>query len=118
MLLIEEFSAVAAKQRLNDVTAFVQGAAQPKATEDDGSLDAFITRLSTAVDSANAAVAASDITRQDKVLRAQLTYAAAIFRDCKYALMGRGRLQELGIHNMFREAYEVGRAAKTMEFSV
>lgn len=116
--MIEEFSAVAAKQRLNDVTAFVQGAIQPSVAEEEASLDAFVSKLSSAVDTANAAVAASAETKQDKILRAQLTYAAALFRDCKYALMGRGRLQELGVHNMFREAYEVGRAAKTIEFAI
>lgn len=109
--MIEQFLPAQAAERLTDINAWVQAAPQRYAVEYYSSFAAFVDHLKSNVVSANAAVQ-TDATRQDSVERAKLMYAAAVYRDCKYSLMHRGRLQELGINNMFREAYEVGRFAK------
>lgn len=112
--MIEQFTLDAAKERTNNINSWVQASPQRYAVEYYSSFDAFIEKLSSNVDQANSAVQ-SDANSQNIKLRAQLTYAAAIFRDCKYSLVSRGRLQELGIHNMYREAYEVARPAQYVE---
>lgn len=109
--MIEQFLPEEATKRFTNINAWVQAVPQRYAVEYYSSFDAFVDHLKSLVVTANAAV--QPLTaRQDSVERAKLMYAAAIYRDCKYALMHRGRLQELGINNMFREAYEVGRFAK------
>lgn len=109
--MIEQFLPSEATERLTDINAWVQAAPQRYAVEYYSSFDAFVNHLKSLVSAANAAVQ-SDTTRQSSIQRAKLMYAAAVYRDCKYSLMHRGRMQELGIHNMYREAYEVGRFAK------
>lgn len=109
--MIEQFLSAEATERLTDIDAWVQGAPQRYAVEYYSSFTAFVDHLKSLVTAANAAVQ-TDATRQDSIERAKLMYAAAIYRDCKYSLMHRGRLQELGINNMYREAYEVDRFAK------
>lgn len=111
MKMIEQFLPAEAAERLTDINAWVQAAPQRYAVEYYSSFTAFVEHLKGLVTAANAAVQ-TDATRQDSIERSKLMYAAAIYRDCKYSLMHRGRLQELGINNMFREAYEVGRFAK------
>ena len=111
MKMIEQFTLVKAEARTTQINGWVQNAPQLYAVEYYSSFDAFVEHLKSNVVSANAAVQ-TDTTRQDSIERAKLMYAAAVYRDCKYSLMHRGRLQELGINNMFREAYEVGRFAK------
>jgi hypothetical protein len=111
MKMIEQLDSIEAKNRLVEVNAWVQQKPQKYAVEYYSSFEAFISALQAALTELKAAV---DTTtgRQNEIARARLNYAAAIYRDCKYSLMHRGRLQELGINNMFREAYEVGRIAK------
>jgi len=109
--MIEQFLPEEASERLTDINAWVQAAPQRYAVEYYSSFDAFVSHLKSLVAAANATVQA-DATRQASIERAKLMYATAIYRDCKYSLMHRGRLQELGINNMYREAYEVGRFAK------
>ena len=109
--MIEQFLPEKATERLTAINAWVQAAPQRYAVEYYSSFAAFVNHLKSNVVTANAAVQAED-ARQDSVERAKLMYAAAAYRDCKYSLMHRGRLQELGINNMYREAYEVGRFAK------
>lgn len=113
--MIENFTSLEGIQRITDINAWVQRAPQKLAVETYGSFAAFEAALLARVTAANGAASAED-ARQDPFVRVQLTYAAALFRDSKYALMHRGRLQELGIHNMFREAYETGRAAAISEY--
>ena len=108
--MIEQFLPAEASERFTDINAWVQAAPQRYAVEYYSSFDAFVNHLKSLVSAANGAVQ-SDTTRQASIQRAKLMYAAAIYRDCKYSLMHRGRMQELGIHNMYREAYEVGRFA-------
>lgn len=112
--MIEQFLPAEATERLNDINAWVQAAPQRYAVEYYASFDAFVDHLKSLVTTANAAVQ-TNTTRQASVQRAKLMYAAAIYRDCKYSLMHRGRMQELGINNMYREAYEVGRFAKVSQ---
>ena len=109
--MIEQFTLVKAEARTTQINGWVQNAPQLYAVEYYSSFNAFIELLKGNVTTANAAVQAA-AAKQDSVERAKLMYTAAIYRDCKYSLMHRGRLQELGINNMFREAYEVGRFAK------
>ena len=111
MKMIEQFLPAEAEQRFTDINAWVQASPQRYAAEYYSSFTAFVDHLKSLVTTANAAVQA-DATRQSRIERAKLMYAAAIYRDCKYSLMHRGRLQELGINNMYREAYEVGNFAK------
>jgi hypothetical protein len=111
MKMIEQFLSAEAQERLIEINAWVQAAPQRYAVEYYASFTAFVNHLKSLVTTANAAVQAED-TRQASVERAKLMYTAAIYRDCKYSLMHRGRLQELGINNMYREAYEVDRFAK------
>ena len=111
MKMIEQFLAGEASERLTNISGWVQGAPQIYAVEAYSSFDAFVDHLKGLVTTANEAVQA-DAERQSSVARAKLMYAAAVYRDCKYSLMHRGRIQELGINNMYREAYEVGRFAK------
>jgi hypothetical protein len=111
MKMIEQFSPDAAEERLTEISAWVQAAPQIYAVESASSFDGFIEKLKGEVTSANEAVQA-DTAKQASIERAKLMYAAAIYRDCKYSLIHRGRMQELGINNMYREAYEVGRFAK------
>ncbi|MFN5249844.1 MAG: hypothetical protein ACK5DE_02255 [Bacteroidota bacterium] len=111
MKIIEQFTLVKAEARLAHINSWVQNAPQLYAVEYYSSFDAFVDHLKSNVTTANAAVQAED-AKQDSIERAKLMYVAAIYRDCKYSLMHRGRLQELGINNMYREAYEVGRFAK------
>jgi hypothetical protein len=113
MKMIEQFTPDAALTRLAEINAWVQAAPQKYAAEYYSSFNEFIDTLKANMISANGEVAGDAL--QDPLLRAKLNYVAAIYRDCRYSLMHRGRLQELGIHNMFRETYEVGRAAKTAE---
>jgi len=110
MKMIEQFLLAEAEQRVTDINAWVQASPQRYAAEYYSSFTDFVDHLKSLVTTANAAVQ-TDETRQDRIERAKLMYAAAIYRDCKYSLMHRGRLQELGINNMFREAYEVGNFA-------
>ena len=112
--MIEQFTPDQARERTNNINSWVQAAPQLYAAEYYGSFNEFIEKLSSNVTAANAAVQPED-EKQNLKLRAQLNYAAAIFRDCKYSLVSRGRLQELGIHNMYREAYEVARPAAYVE---
>lgn len=112
--MIEQFTLEQARERTNNINSWVQAAPQRYAAEYYGSFNEFIEKLSSNVTEANAAVQ-DDENAQNIKLRAQLTYAAAIFRDCKYSLVNRGRLQELGIHNMYREAYEVARPVAYVE---
>lgn len=112
--MIEQFQADQATERIGNINGWVQAVPQKYAAESYASFDAFVSQLQSNVAAANAAVQ-DPAAKQNPLLRAQLNYAAAIYRDCKYSLMHRGRLQELGIHNMFREAYEVGRFAKLSE---
>lgn len=109
--MIEQFLPEEATERLTDINAWVQAAPQRYAVEYYSSFTAFVDHLKGLVTAANADAQAPD-TKQASIERAKLMYAAAIYRDCKYSLMHRGRLQELGINNMYREAYEVGRFAK------
>lgn len=111
MKMIEQFLPAEAAERLTNINAWVQAAPQRYAVEYYSSFTDFVDHLKSLVTTANAAVQ-TDATRQDSIERAKLMYTAAIYRDCKYSLMHRGRLQELGINNMYREAYEVGRFAK------
>lgn len=111
MKMIEQFVPAEASERLIDINAWVQAAPQRYAVEYYASFTAFVDHLKSLVTTANVAVQAP-ATKQASIERAKLMYAAAIYRDCKYSLMHRGRLQELGINNMYREAYEVGRFAK------
>lgn len=106
--MIEELSREQATERLTEINAWVQQKPQKYAVEYYASFEAFMDNLQSLLDAANAA-ADTDTTRQNAVLRAKLNYIAAIYRDCKYSMVHRGRLQELGINNMFREAYELGR---------
>jgi hypothetical protein len=110
MKMIEQFLPAEADQRFTDINAWVQTSPQRYAAEYYASFTDFVDHLKSLVTTANAAVQANE-TRQSRIERAKLMYAAAIYRDCKYSLMHRGRLQELGINNMFREAYEVGNFA-------
>lgn len=116
--MIEQFTLVKAEARITQINGWVQNTPQLYAAEYYSSFDAFVDHLKSNVVAANAAVQ-SDETRQSRIERAKLMYAAAVYRDCKYSLMHRGRLQELGINNMFREAYDVGNFAnlsqKTLE---
>jgi hypothetical protein len=107
MKMIEQFLPGEATERFVAINAWVQAAPQRYAVEYYSSFDAFVSHLKGLVTTANAAVQA-DATKQARIERARLMYAAAIYRDCKYSLMHRGRLQELGINNMYRETYEVG----------
>jgi len=109
--MIEQFLPAEAAERTRAIDAWVQAAPQRYAAEYYSSFTAFVDHLKSLVTAANAAVQ-TNTTRQASIERAKLMYAAAIYRDCKYSLMHRGRLQELGINNMYREAYEVGRFAK------
>lgn len=109
--MIEQFTPVKAEARITQINGWVQNAPQLYAVEYYSSFNAFIEHLKGNVTTANAEVQAEN-TKQTSIERAKLMYAAAVYRDCKYSLMHRGRLQELGINNMFREAYEVGRFAK------
>ena len=109
--MIEQFLPAEATERLTSINAWVQAVPQRYAVEYYSSFDAFVDHLKSLVVAANAAVQ-TDATKQASIERAKLMYAAAIYRDCKYSLMHRGRIQELSINNMYREAYEVGRFAK------
>ncbi len=111
MKMIEQFLPDKASERLTEISAWVQGAPQSYAVESAASFDGFVDQLKGFVAEANAAVQ-EDSTKQASIERAKLMYAAAIYRDCKYSLIHRGRMQELGINNMYREAYEVARFAK------
>lgn len=111
MKMIEQFLASEATERLTNINGWVQGAPQIYAVESSSSFDDFVDHLKGLVTSANEEVQA-DNAKQSSIARAKLMYAAAVYRDCKYSLMHRGRMQELGINNMYREAYEVGRFAK------
>ena len=111
MKMIEQFLPAEATERFTNINAWVQAVPQRYAVEYYSSFDAFVNHLKSLVVAANAAVQ-TDTTRQASIERAKLMYSAAIYRDCKYSLMHRGRIQELGINNMFREAYEVGRFAR------
>ena len=108
--MIEQFLPSEATGRITNISAWVQASPQSYAVEYYASFTTFVDHLKSLVMVANAAVQ-SDETRQSRIERAKLMYAAAIYRDCKYSLMHRGRLQELGINNMYREAYEVGNFA-------
>jgi hypothetical protein len=110
MKMIEQFLPAEAEQRTKEINAWVQAAPQRYAVEYYSSFTAFVDHLKSLVTTANAAVQV-ETTKQASIERAKLMYAAAIYRDCKYSLMHRGRLQELGINNMFREAYEVGNSS-------
>jgi hypothetical protein len=117
MKMIEQFLPAEATQRLTDINGWVQSVPQRYAVEYYSSFDDFVDHLKSLVTAANAAVQA-DATKQARIERAKLMYAAAIYRDCKYSLMHRGRLQELSINNMYREAYEVGNFANLSQKSL
>lgn len=118
--MIEEFKSSKASERISSINGWVQAAPQKYAAEYYSSFTDFVDSLKALVEAANAEVvslsAASPVDRVALLkARSALNYVAAIYRDCKYSMMHRGRLQELGIHNMYREAYEVGRFAKLSE---
>lgn len=114
MKMIEQFLPEQAEERTKNINAYVQSVPQPYAVETKSSFTAFTDYLKANVTTANAQLQ-TDQGLQTGRLRAKLAYAAAIYRDCKYSLMHRGRLQELGIHNMYRETYEVDRFATINE---
>jgi hypothetical protein len=114
MKIIEQLLPAQAEERTKNINAYVQSVPQPYAVETKASFTAFVDYLKGNVTAANAALQ-TDEGLQTGSLRAKLAYAAAIYRDCRYSLMHRGRLQELGIHNMYREAYEVDRFATINE---
>lgn len=99
----------AATSKMNDVDGYVKGKVFPLAVETSSSFTAYAAKLNEA--KTTAAAALTDTTKQDPQLRAALVYAAAMHRDSMYALAGRRRVLTLGINNMYREAYQVGKTA-------
>lgn len=114
--MIDELTEDKATTRLSDTDSWVTGKVTPRTVEEAPTFDAFIQELQSNLETAKGEVEAEE-NKQNPAARARLAYAAAIYRDARYVLAGRGRMQELGIHNMFREAYEVGKAAVTVDYS-
>lgn len=109
MNIITELDKDQAIKRMNDIDGYIKGKVFPLAVEDASTFSTFINGLQSTTKAANAAL--TDATKQDPESRSKLTYAAAIQRDSMYALVGRGRMTELGLNNMFRESYQVAKAA-------
>ena len=122
MKMIEEFQSKQAIERITAINGWVQTAPQKYAVEYYSSFTDFTDRLKAVTEIENSEVIIQNSSENVNLVslalaRAKLNYAAAIYRDCKYSLMHRGRLQELSINNMYREAYELGRAAKIAEIT-
>jgi hypothetical protein len=120
--MIEEFKSKQATERINAINGWVQTVPQRYAVEYYSSFVDFTDKLKRQAEIENSEVIIQNASKSVNLVklaqaRAKLTYAAALYRDCKYSLMHRGRLQELNIHNMYREAYEAGRAAKISEIT-
>lgn len=109
MNIITELDKDKAIQKMNDIDSYIKGKVFPLAVESASTFSSFIDALQATTKAANEAL--TDSTKHDPEARSKLTYAAAIQRDSMYALVGRGRLTELGLNNMFRESYQVAKAA-------
>lgn len=91
-----------ASRRIQDIEAYARGAKVFKYfVEDLGDMQMESIKSS----------AEADFNEKDPWARAQNTYLRALYRDGQYALMGRKRLFELGVHNGLRETYEKGKQA-------
>lgn len=111
--MIEKLEKSQAEERFTSIDSWVRGEELPLAVEESANFNAYIEKLKSQADEASAAVTGADL--QNQKLRAELVYAAAVYRDTRYVLAGRGRMEELGINNMYREAYQVGKEAATLE---
>lgn len=110
-MIVPDLSIDSSQIILGEIDSFVTGKVFALPTEEYTnvtSLDGYIAKLRADVNIANAAVVPR---KQDGQTRAELNYKAALYRDSFYALMGRGRLLELGLSNEYSEAYQVGHDA-------
>jgi hypothetical protein len=67
------------------------------------------------VEQANTAADAVADNSDSVALRTVAAYQLALARDMRYASAGRKRLNELAVHNAFRETYEGFKTAKDAE---
>jgi hypothetical protein len=110
-MIVPDLSIDSSEITLGEIDSFVTGKVFALPTEvytNATSLEGYMDKLREDVNTANAAVVP---IKQDGQARAELNYKAALYRDSFYALMGRGRLLELGLNNQYSEAYQVGHDA-------
>lgn len=115
MTIIKTLEVSSSVQQMNNIDSFIQGKVFPLAVEEAASFGAYITDLSSTVITLDGQL--TDEELQNAKIRAELAYASAIQRDTYYALSGRRALLQLGLHNMFREAYQTGKTAVDAELS-
>jgi hypothetical protein len=116
MTIIKTLEVAASVQQMNNIDSFIKGKVFPLAVEEASSFSSYINDLASTVISLDGQLTGDAL--QNSKIRAELAYASAIQRDTYYALSGRKALLQLGLHNMFREAYQTGKTAVDAELSV
>lgn len=102
------FSKDTQKQGIKDEESYAAGTeiTLPVYSDDADSLE--FSELESNLDAADSAVAGDSVN--DTLLRMELVYAAALFRDAQYGVSARKYMKGLALHGATRALYETGRS--------